>query len=211
MSTPVCYGLSQPFPHGWDEHDPQCVGGQDLGADPTHFPGQVRPPCQYRNVCKGMVEPVRARAGFIELGNPESPRKQLNIQVPQRAAAPQVRVVPPPAVIQPPRTVASVQPAPAAQPTPVRVTSSSVSSYRTPPAQQPQAYTYSQPTQQMPPIQVLPIQMMPVAAEMPAYLSVPEDRGEGFWRPLGLEMFRSVGKALGHSIAHFFDHVPIGK
>lgn len=45
--------------------------------------------------------------------------------------------------------------------------------------------------------------------EMPGYLSVPEPRDGGFWPTLGREVFRGMGKALGHSIASFFDHVPL--
>ena len=56
-----------------------------------------------------------------------------------------------------------------------------------------------------------PAQMMPVNYAMPAFLSAPEpDRGN-FWGALSRELFRSVCKAGGHSVAHFFDSVPLGK
>jgi len=41
---------------------------------------------------------------------------------------------------------------------------------------------------------------------MPAYLSVPEPTGGTFWGTMGREVLRGMGKALGHSIAHFFDN-----
>ena len=53
-------------------------------------------------------------------------------------------------------------------------------------------------------------QMMPVNYTMPSYLSVPEDPSASFWRALWMSLFRSFGKALGHSIANFFDSHPLG-
>lgn len=51
-----------------------------------------------------------------------------------------------------------------------------------------------------------PIKMMAMNYGMPAYLSVPEPTGGTFWGTMGREVLRGMGKALGHSIAHFFDH-----
>lgn len=69
--------------------------------------------------------------------------------------------------------------------------------------QQPQAGWYPQ-------VQMKPIEMIPASYHMPAYLSEPEVRleEESYWAPFGREIFRGVGKAIGHSVAHFFDHVP---
>lgn len=49
--------------------------------------------------------------------------------------------------------------------------------------------------------------MMPVNYMMPAYLTMPEPvhPDEGIGGPLVRTLFRSVGKSLGHSLAHFFD------
>jgi hypothetical protein len=46
---------------------------------------------------------------------------------------------------------------------------------------------------------------------MPGYLSVPEERlpGESLWGVLLREVFRSMFKALGHSVSHFFDARPL--
>ena len=54
--------------------------------------------------------------------------------------------------------------------------------------------------------------MMPVNYQMPGYLSVPEQRypTESFWKFLGRTVLRSIGKSLGHSIAHLFDTIPLG-
>jgi len=47
--------------------------------------------------------------------------------------------------------------------------------------------------------------------QMPGYLSVPEERqpGEGIMPVLGREVFRSMFKAVGHSVSHFFDVRPM--
>jgi hypothetical protein len=55
-------------------------------------------------------------------------------------------------------------------------------------------------------------QMMPVNYAMPAYLSNPEPNNpDGFWKMLGVTVFRSMGKSVGHSVAHVFDSVPLLK
>jgi hypothetical protein len=53
-------------------------------------------------------------------------------------------------------------------------------------------------------------QMMPVNYQMPAYLTVPEQRtnGQSMFNLLGREIFRGMGKSLGHTVAHFFDQNP---
>jgi hypothetical protein len=55
-------------------------------------------------------------------------------------------------------------------------------------------------------------QMMPVNYQMPGYLTVPELHGENdrWYHVLGRIAFRSIGKALGHSISHFFDTLILG-
>jgi len=56
-------------------------------------------------------------------------------------------------------------------------------------------------------------QMMPVNYQMPQYLSAPEDmyEGRGFLEMLATTVFRSVMKSAGHSVAHVFDAVPLGR
>lgn len=60
------------------------------------------------------------------------------------------------------------------------------------------------------PIHMRPMEMMPVSHVMPSYLTQSEVRmeGESYWAPFGREIFRGMGKAFGHAVAHFFDHVP---
>lgn len=64
-----------------------------------------------------------------------------------------------------------------------------------------------QPYYPYPQVQVPPMQMMSTNFSMPAYLTAPESRqeDESFWAPLGREIVRGMGKAFGHSLAHFFD------
>jgi hypothetical protein len=68
-----------------------------------------------------------------------------------------------------------------------------------------QQYQYSHPQ-----VQMRPLEMMAVSHQMPSYLSEPEVRleGESYWAPMGREIARGLGKAFGHSIAHFFDAIP---
>jgi len=58
-----------------------------------------------------------------------------------------------------------------------------------------------------------PVQMMPTNYGIPAYLTVPEERrsGEHFLAPLGREMLRAGGKALGHAFAAWLDHNAFSK
>ena len=70
----------------------------------------------------------------------------------------------------------------------------------------PQVRYVDQPTQQ----QWANFQPMAVNYKMPAYLTELEpDRLDNKWPSLFSEAARSIGKALGHSIAHFFDSVPL--
>lgn len=52
-------------------------------------------------------------------------------------------------------------------------------------------------------------QMMPVNYQMPSYLSIAEPvEPGGFWGMFGRTIFRSMGKSIGHSVAHMFDTIP---
>lgn len=76
-----------------------------------------------------------------------------------------------------------------------------------PPAQQMVPQQYAQQPYPYPVVVTQPVQMMPTNYGMPAYLTTPEERqpDESIWGPLGREVFRSMGKAFGHSLARFFD------
>jgi hypothetical protein len=54
-------------------------------------------------------------------------------------------------------------------------------------------------------------QMMPVNFHIPQYLTVREDRrpGESIFQMLGREIFRSMGKSVGHTLGNFFDTTPL--
>jgi len=53
-------------------------------------------------------------------------------------------------------------------------------------------------------------QMMPVNYHMPSYLSIQEPHQPGgFWKMFTRTVFRSMGKAVGHSIANMFDTIPL--
>jgi len=54
-------------------------------------------------------------------------------------------------------------------------------------------------------------QMMPVNYSVPSYLTVREERmeNESVFSMLGRELFRSVGKSFGHTLAAFFDTTPL--
>jgi hypothetical protein len=75
--------------------------------------------------------------------------------------------------------------------------------------QQPQHFPQQQQFHHQVPAQ----QMMPVNYQMPSYLSVPETirPGEGMFAPLMRSLFRSAGKSVGHSLAHFFDWTPASR
>lgn len=57
----------------------------------------------------------------------------------------------------------------------------------------------------------VPMNFQVPGAQMPAYLTVPEPifPGEGTFKPLVRTILRSVLKAGCHSMANFFDHVPM--
>ena len=72
---------------------------------------------------------------------------------------------------------------------------------------------YQQPTQQPPPYphQVGVQQMVPVNFGIPQYLTTREPHTSGsFPKRLGLELVRSMGKSLGHTLANFFDTEILG-
>lgn len=75
------------------------------------------------------------------------------------------------------------------------------------PAQPIQHYQQPQWQQQQPQWQHGAQQMMPINHYMPQYLTVrqPATPGQSLARRLLIESGRSIGKSLGHTIAHFFD------
>jgi hypothetical protein len=76
-----------------------------------------------------------------------------------------------------------------------------------PPVQVPQAPQYAQQPQMYVGAPVNPATTWQLNYTMPSYLSTPEIRhpGESIWAVLLREVLRAMGKALGHSVSHFFD------
>lgn len=133
---------------------------------------------------------TRPRCDFYESCKTRTVVARANQQ--QRVAG---SLVPPQALVRPPAPISPYQQQTQYQPAPYVPRP-----IQQQPPPQPQQYTY-------PHVVMPPVQMMPTSYAMPAYLSTPETRqeDESFWHPLGREIFRGLGKALGHSLAHFFD------
>lgn len=132
---------------------------------------------------------VRPRCDWFDSCRIRTGLKKANEQQRNALVAPTSLVRPPPAM-----PYSRFQPPPPATP-------------QTPTYQQPQQ-VYAQQPYPYPVVVTQPVQMMPTNYGMPAYLTTPEVRhpNESFFAPLGREMFRAAGKALGHSLAAFFDH-----
>lgn len=213
---PECFGAYEkngvPL---WDARSPECAGGLDPTFRNQNDGTSIRPPCDFFKECGNSV----GRGHLI-------PANHLVKQ-----ERPRPGWMPP--VVSTAPTVRTPQPAPQAQVMPqaggysyeqlaqmyaylqnmlaqVQATQAGHNPPRNP-AVQPQV-------QYMPP-QVMPHmmaptmqqgfqQMMPVNHYMPTYLTQAEPEGS-FGGRLIRELFRSLGKAAGHSIAHFFDNNPL--
>lgn len=174
-------GAPECFGQIWSDRATECSGGYDPGYVGKDG-GKVRPRCDYYDACKTRV---------------------LLTKQNQRPA-----LIPPQSLLRP----SFNQPA-AAVPYQNRLVPGQQQQTVLNPLEQHR--TQQQSLYQHPgmPIHIRPMEMMPVSHSMPAYLSQPEVRmeGESYWAPLGREIFRGIGKALGHSVAHFFDHIPFTK
>jgi len=173
------------FAKDWDKNSPECAGGKD----PT-----------YTHPLTGMS--VRDQCTFF---GPCGARTQ---------AAKMANVIPPSQLVRP----GVVTPAPGPAPSP-----SSFGDYlRQKAIESADAQRVAAMSQMRPAIPTQGPQMPWTAPQqqahhpgdvwqlnygMPAYLTVPEQRypGEGLQSVLLREILRSVFKALGHAIAHFFD------
>ena len=69
--------------------------------------------------------------------------------------------------------------------------------------QQPQYLPYPQ-------VQMPQMAMAPANFQVPAYLTNPEAKADHKLRGFGVDMLRSMGKAAGQTMAHFFDTVSLG-
>ena len=191
---PPCFGrVDDPVKgvEGWNPQCPSCFGGADPTFTHEVTGSHVRDRCVFFAPCGSVVQAKRMETARA-LIDPKSLVKPIFPQ-PTPPAQPS-----PPMAGQPP---------------------SFMGQFGTALIRQQQAAAQQQAqAQQMwaaPPQGAYPHmayqQMMPVNHHMPSYLSTPElvEPG-GFWRMMGMTVFRSMGKSVGHSVAHLFDTIPLG-
>lgn len=173
---PTCFGKD------WDRNAPECAGGPDVSFIPSSgekYAGQDLHGTNVRLQCDW----------FQSCGSRCAAGKNAHGTL---VPAQQLLRSPPPPVPQPtsaPMTYGqwlarqNTKPAPTAVPA------------------QPQA------PQVLANAAVQPATMWQLNYAMPSYLSTPEIRhpGESIWSVLLREVLRAIGKAVGHSVSHFFD------
>ena len=204
---PPCFGAD------WDKNEPECAGGPDASFAPK--PGEdtggfdapsgshVRRQCVWFQSCGARVAAQKNANGTLI-----SAQQVLHRPGPAPAPAPQPRPQPVPSG---PQNFA--QWLSTSQRTHTQVQQQAAAQQVRPPVQQPQVPVYPQQQYQQQyqqPYATGPVQ--PSTAwhlnyQMPGYLSEPEVRhpGESLWAVLLREVLRAMGKALGHSVSHFFD------
>ena len=210
MSTtavqPSCFGT-----HVWSATAPECVGGPDAGYEHPTTGAHARERCRWYQSCADVktrttVQPLIQPQQLLR--QPKQPTIFAPVQPPPRPIAPTQR--PPIApVVQTaftPRPPMPVPAQPAAHypqyPQPIQPQ---------PVAQPVAAQGYVPPhVAQMGPMQV-PVSVQQPGAAMPHYLTNPEpiDPNGGTAGALGRTLARSAMKAIGHSVAAFFDHTPL--
>jgi hypothetical protein len=174
--VPSCFGRE------WNKNEPECAGGPDQGFTHPKSGLHVREPCNFFQSCGVRTQALRQAQSAVV------PPQQLlrpPQQTPQTFAdfmrlknaeyAEQQRV----------QAMGGVRP-----PTPVV---------------QPQQQVQQQVHVMGAPHHPAPVYQLNYM--MPGYLSMPEERlpGEGLFPVLLREVIRSMLKALGHSVSHFFD------
>lgn len=220
MATPVlredkpkCFGrIDEPEKNseGWNPNSPECAGG----ASPT---GKL-PQCIFFQSCGSLVQAKKMEAAR-KLIDPKSLVPTPSFRPPPAITAQQQQQPVPQQPVQ--AQVVQQQPA---QPSFIQRFSEQLAQQQqqqqmqqlAAQQQQQQALWQQQQMrlQQNQPQQMVPYgyqQMMPVNYQMPSYLTVPEPmQPGGFWKMFGVTVFRSMGKSVGHSVAHMFDSVPFG-
>lgn len=173
------------FAKQWDPNHPECTGGLDPQYTHPRTGTHVRETCEFFERCGAETKISRQN----RLSSGLVPASALVRQ--QQPAAPQTFR----AYMQ---TQQYAQQQPAAsfmQSAPARPT------FPQPYAAQPQ------PQQQL----QYPAPAYQLQYLMPGYLTVPEQRtvGGSIWRLLGREVIRAIAKAMGHTVANFFDTNPL--
>lgn len=166
----------------WDPRHTDCVGGPNPAYKDPETGQHVQRPCKYYNACGARYQAERQKQLI--------PTTALTRQVP----APMQQVARPYGSGGPTQPIVPQQPQ---QSFPAQVMQQLL-------AHQQQQVKNGQ----------LPVgyqQMMPVNYSVPAYLTVREEQmeNEGVFSVLGRELFRSVGKSFGHTLAAFFDTTPL--
>jgi hypothetical protein len=180
-SIPSCYGKE------WDKNEPECAGGHD--ANFTHpVTGQhVREQCRFFQSC-GVRTQAQRTANFVPVGNVVRPNPATGVVGPPQTFGDFLKQQQA-AHVEAQRQAAFSGPRP---PTPTITPTQAA-------AQQPQGAWVGGVHH--------PAPMYQLNYMMPPYLSVPEIQmaGETIWSVLLREILRSMFKALGHAVAHFFD------
>lgn len=191
---PHCFGGSL-----WDPKAKECAGGMDPAYTDENG-SHIRQKCLFFEACGAKLQASRMEParGLLD---PKSLVKATGVPT----LGPSRQVEQPTQFVQQFMSSLSQRQVPvqAIQPYVPQQMSMQGKPIHLPPAQVPQAYGQ---------IPVGYQQMMPVNYQMPGYLSVPEVRQpeQSFWSFLSKTVLRSMGKSLGHSIAHLFDTVPLG-
>lgn len=188
---PECFGVS------WNAKDVLCAGGADLTFRDERTGSHVRPPCDFFQACGTRVAHAKME---------------------------QSRLIPASNLV---RSPTPQQPVPAAAQAPAQMTPAQMQQWLNDQAkalatqmlQQMQQYPQGRSPAAPYNTTTYPqggmffdtrFQPMPVNYQMPSYLTVPEGHGGSLFGMLLRTLFRSMGKAAGHSFSHFWDTVPLG-
>lgn len=194
---PSCFGQQ------WDPKASECAGGPDAGFTHPKNGTHVRPMCDFYQQCGAHVS---AKRMVGSIGHNLVPASSLI------RGGPGMQPIPLPP---------TKQPVPQQSPSTFQAyIEQQRMKLAVPVAQQMQPFQYAgpypyypqQPQQQMMQHAAMqyPAPTYQLQYMVPGYLSVPEMRmhGESIWGLLGREVVRAMGKALGHTVANFFDTHP---
>lgn len=191
-SVPSCFGKVDNPPHqeGWNAGVAACAGGPDATFTDEKTGSHVRERCTYFNECG-----TKANAKKFEMMR-------------QNLIAPSALVKQQPPIVGPPNKVAEALLAQQQQQQLVQ----QQAQYQAMMQQQAVQMAQLQKAGVTVPQMMMPTgyqQMMPVNYQMPSYLTATETvEPGGFWKAMARTVFRSIGKSMGHSVAHMFDSIP---
>jgi len=202
--TPQCFGLQ------WSPTALECKGGYDPAYVNPKDNSRLREKCSWYAQCA-----PRTCASNLEKNKP--PQQQVQQQQPPQQYQPQF--IPSQALVRPtvtPAMAGGVQLQPPPRPfAPPQQQQQYQPQYVQQPQYQPWQYApltapphiayYGPPT--------VPVSHQQPGMQMLSYLAVPEPVLEDvpWWKRLGFEILRAMGKSAGHTVANSFDHVTITK